>query len=127
MATITRRLGNFEETIGQGVSIRTVAINAAKNTTAVLLAAPGANKQIWVLSLDALCLAIGSLTFKDSGGGALSGLYTVAANQVIHWETTPNANIPWLVVGTNLGLSVTLSTNTDLDGVMTYAVVDVKD
>ena len=103
-----------------------VLINAAKNGTRDLVAAPGAGKQIWVYGLYVLALAIGTVTFIDDTPTNLSGLLTVTANQTICLPATGDGDMVWMKCSTNKKLQVTLSADTDLDGWLIYAVVDIR-
>jgi len=101
------------------------AIDAAKNDTRELIAAPGADKQIWVYGLAVAGSAAGTALFHDSNDDACTGTMPIAANGGFVLPVSDYPECPWFKCGTNEALEVTLSADIDLDGVVTYAVVNV--
>lgn len=102
----------------------TVAVNVDAGANTQLVAAPGADKQIWVYGLDLRADAAGSFALQDEDDTALTGVMPVGANEGITWPISPNENIPWVKVATNKALEIDTVTST-CDGVLVYAIVDV--
>ena len=102
-----------------------VAINAAKNGTRDLVAAGGAGTQLWVLGLMAGTDADGTASFIDSTPTTHTGLIPLlaaGANSVV-LPTVTDPDYAWIKCATNTKLQVTLSVNSDLDGVLIIATV----
>lgn len=103
------------------------AINLAASTgDQELVAAPGANKQIWVYSLFMMAdTAPGTVTLQDEDDTALSGVMAVSVEG--GWVLPPSGNfsMPWLKVATNKALEADTGACT-IDGILTYAIVDVS-
>ena len=98
---------------------------AASTTNQVLVAAPGASKQIWVYALFMMAdTAAGTVTLQDEDDTALSG--TVALADEGGWVLTPSGNfaMPWIKVATNKALEADTGACT-VDGILTYAVISV--
>ena len=98
---------------------------AASGANQVLVAAPGANKQIWVYGLFMMAdTAAGTVTLQDEDDTALSG--TMAVSDEGGWVLPMSGNfaMPWLKVVTNKALEADTGACT-VDGVLTYAVVSV--
>lgn len=96
-------------------------IDAAKSGTRVLIAAPGAGKQLLIFGLKTVASAIGTVRFRDSTPASKTGLIAVAANQEVAFEPFSTFE-PWFVCAENTAFEVTLSADTNLDGVVLYAV-----
>ena len=109
---------------GIPTDVTSAAIDAAKNDTRELIAAPGADKQIWVYALAVGGSAAGTALFHDSNDDACTGTMPIAENGGFVLPPSSNLGVPWFKCGTNKALEVTLSADIDLDGVVTYAVVN---
>ena len=112
---------------GYSYVVTTVAINAAKAGTRDLVAAGGAGTQIWVLGMVASTDADGTATFIDDTPTSHTGvipLLAAGANSFV-LPTVPHPDYAWIKCATNKKLQVTLSANSDLDGILVYATVQV--
>ena len=99
---------------------------AASTANQVLVAAPGANKQIWVYGLFMMAdTAAGTVVLQDEDDAALSG--TMAVSDEGGWVLPMSGNfaMPWIKVATNKALEADTGACT-VDGILTYAVVDVS-
>ena len=107
-------------------SFASAVVNLAASTAnQVLVAAPGAGKQIWVHGLFMMAdTAAGTVTLQDEDDTALSG--TMAVSDEGGWVLPISANfaMPWLKVATNKALEADTGACT-LDGLITYAIVTV--
>ena len=98
---------------------------AASGANQVLVAAPGANKQIWVYGLFMMAdAAAGTVTLQDEDDTALSG--TMAVSDEGGWVLPMSGNfaMPWVKVATNKALEADTGA-CSVDGILTYAVVSV--
>ncbi|MFA5053956.1 MAG: hypothetical protein WC565_07845 [Parcubacteria group bacterium] len=98
---------------------------AASSANQVLVAAPGANKQIWVYGLFMMAdTAAGTVVLQDEDDTALSG--TMAVSDEGGWVLPMSGNfaMPWMKVATNKALEADTGACT-VDGILTYAVVSV--
>ena len=98
---------------------------AASGANQVLVAAPGANKQIWVYGLFMMAdTAAGTVTLQDEDDTALSG--TMAVSDEGGWVLPMSGNfaMPWIKVATNKALEADTGACT-VGGILTYAVVSV--
>ena len=98
---------------------------AASTADQSLVAAPGANKQIWVYGLFMMAdTAAGTVTLQDEDDTALSG--TMAVSDEGGWvlPMSGNFSMPWIKVATNKALEADTGACT-VDGIITYAVVSV--
>ena len=99
---------------------------AASTANQSLIAAPGANKQIWVYGLFMMAdTAAGTVTLQDEDDTALSG--TMAVSDEGGWVLPMSGNfaMPWLKVATNKALEADTGACT-VDGIIAYAIVDVS-
>ena len=106
-------------------SYNTAAINAAAAANQVLVAAPGAGKQIWVYGLFMQAdTGAGTVTLQDEDDTALSG--TMAVSDTGGWvlPMASNWELPWLKVTTNKALECDNATCT-IDGIICYAIVTI--
>jgi len=107
-------------------SYTSVAVDlAASGADQVLVAAPGADKQIWVYGLFMMAdTAAGTVTLQDEDDTALSG--TMAVSDEGGWVLPMSGNfaMPWIKVATNKALEADTGACT-VDGILTYAVVSV--
>ena len=98
---------------------------AASGANQVLVAAPGASKQIWVYGLFMMAdTAAGTVALQDEDDTALSGVMAVSDEGGWVLQMTGNFAMPWLKVPTNKALEADTGACT-VDGVITYAIVSV--
>lgn len=98
---------------------------AASTAAQVLIAAPGANKQLWIYGLMLKAdTAAGTLVLQDEDDTALSGAMAVSDEGQILCPISGNFAMPWLKLATNKALEGNTGACT-LDGVITYAIVSV--
>ena len=98
---------------------------AATTANQEMVAAPGANKQIWVYGLFMIAdTAAGTVTIQDEDDTALSG--TMAVSDEGGWVLPISGNfaMPWIKVATNKALEADTGACT-VDGIITYAIVSV--
>jgi len=107
-------------------SYSSAVVNLAASTAdQELVAAPGANKQIWVYGLFMMAdTDAGTVTLQDEDDTALSG--TMAVSDEGGWVLPMSGNfaMPWIKVATNKALEADTGACT-VDGIITYAVVSV--
>ena len=103
-----------------------VAITTATNTAdQALVAAPGANKQIWVYGISYVVgTAAGTVSFQDSDNTAISGVMAHALNSGLAISPSGNFAMPVWKVVTNKALEVDTVT-CDIEGWLSYAIVSV--
>lgn len=101
-----------------------VAINLNAAANQVLVAAPGASKQIWVYGVTYTCSVAGTVSFQDEDDTALSGIMDHAANSGLSHSPSGNFAMPIWKVATNKALEVDVVTAA-IDGWLNYAVVSV--
>lgn len=98
---------------------------AASTADQVLVAAPGASKQIWVFGIFMMAdTAAGTVTLQDEDNTALSG--TMAVSDEGGWVLPPSGNfaMPWFKCVTNKALECDTGAAT-IDGIICYAIVSV--
>jgi len=98
---------------------------AATTANQVLVAAPGAGKQIWVYGIFMMAdTAAGTVTLQDEDDTALSG--TMAVSDEGGWVLPMSGNfaMPWIKVATNKALEADTGACT-VDGIITYAIVSI--
>lgn len=98
---------------------------AASTANQVLVAAPGANKQIWVYGLFMMAdTAAGTVTLQDEDDTALSG--TMAVSDEGGWVLPMSGNFsqPWIKVATNKALEADTGACT-VDGILTYGIISI--
>lgn len=107
-------------------SFNTVAVNLAASTAnQVLVAAPGANKQIWVYGLlMAADVAAGTVTLQDEDDVALSGTIALADEGSFVLPLSGNFSMPWIKTATNKALEADTGACT-IDGVLSYAIISI--
>lgn len=103
-----------------------VAISASANTAnQSLVAAPGANKQIWVYGISYVVgTGAGSVSFQDEDDTAVSGIMAHALNSGMAIPPSGNFSMPIWKVATNKALEVDTVT-CDIKGWISYAIVSV--
>lgn len=100
-------------------------VNAAKNGTRDLVAAPGANTQVWLYSMIGTADALGSVLLLDDTPTSHSGVMPVGANGGILLPFMDKPSAPWVKCSTNKKLQATLAAGNDWDGIIIYAAVTV--
>lgn len=106
-------------------SYTTALVNAAAAANQVLVAAPGAGKQIWVYGLFLMAdTGAGTVTLQDEDDTALNG--TMAISDEGGWVLPPTGCyfMPWLKVTTNKALELDAVT-CSVDGIICYGIVSV--
>ncbi|HNT77046.1 MAG TPA: hypothetical protein PKH77_18710 [Anaerolineae bacterium] len=108
------------------VSFTSVKIDLAATTAnQVLVAAPGAGKQIWVYSVAFLFdTAAGTVVFHDSTPTALTGTMAVSDEGGLAIAPSGNFAMPIWKCATNTSLQASTGAGT-VDGWLTYAIVSV--
>ncbi len=131
LATLVTDTGLIKKSLGTGVapvidSYTSDDFTAAANTAdQALVAAPGANKQIWVYGM--LCkagTAAGSIAIQDEDNVVLSGVMSFADKDGFVIPISGNFAMPWFKVATNKALEMDTVT-ASAAGVITYAIVSV--
>lgn len=100
------------------------AINLGAGNNQSLVAAPGANKQIWVYGLGFVVNAAGTVALQDEDDTAITGVMPFAANSGLALPPSGNFSMPLWKVATNKALEMDIVTS-ELDGWICYAVVSV--
>lgn len=108
-------------------SYSTAAINTSANTAnQALVAAPGANKQIWVYGIQfTLGTGDGSVSFQDSDDTAISGVMPFSQTSGLGIRPSGNFAMPLWKVATNKAFEVDTVT-CDIKGSIQYGIVDVS-
>lgn len=108
-------------------SFSTANVSAAADTAdQELVAAPGANKQIWVYSfIGTADTADGSISLQDESDTAVSGVMEVSQRGGVAMAPSGNFAMPWAKLATNKALEIDTVT-CGFKGILTYAVVDVS-
>lgn len=101
------------------------SINLASGTNQQLVAAPGANKQIWVYGLGFVVNAAGTVSFQDEDDTAITGVMPFAANSGLVIPPSGNFAMPIWKLATNKALEVDIATS-EVDGWISYGIVDVS-
>lgn len=99
-------------------------VNVATGADNSIVAAPGANKQIWVYGLALTADVAGSFSLQDEDNTALTGVMPIGATGGFVMPISGNFSMPWFKVATNKALEIDCVTCT-ADGVITYAIVSV--
>jgi hypothetical protein len=107
-------------------SYSTAVINLAASTAdQVIVADPGASKQIWVYACFMMAdTAAGTVTFQDDADTALSGVMAVSDEGGWVLPHSGNFAMPWIQCTTNKALEVDTGACT-IDGIICYAIVSV--
>jgi hypothetical protein len=108
-------------------SYTSVAVSAAANTAnQSLVAAPGANKQIWVYGLVLTAdTGDGSFSLQDEDDTAKSGVMEITRRGGFALNPSGNFSMPWFKVATNKALEIDTVTS-GAKGIISYAIVDVS-
>jgi hypothetical protein len=130
--TQTNALTQAQLTTVVGLSAPTVdsyfcaKIDLAANTAnQEVVAAPGANKQIWIYGLGILLdTAAGTIKFHDSAPTDITGTMALSDEGGMVVAPSGNFSMPILKCGTNTALQADTGAGT-VDGWLTYAVISV--
>lgn len=133
LSTIDSKLTKLDSSLSGPTSVPSVdsytsaAISASAGTAnQELVAAPGANKQIWVYGFVGTAdTGDGSISLQDEDDTALSGVIPVQQNGGFSMSPSGNFAMPWLKVATNKALEIDTVT-CGFKGAISYAVVDVS-
>jgi hypothetical protein len=99
---------------------------AAAQTAASLVAAPGANKQIWVYGLVAKTNGTtATILLQDGTPTNKTGTITLTDSDGFVLPMSGNFEMPWLKCATNTALQADTTGSGTVDGIISYAVVDV--
>ena len=108
-------------------SLATAVINFGIAVDNEIVAAPGASKQIWVYGYSFACGTADATTvlFEDEDNTALSGVMTFAQYGGMSVSPSGNFSQPIFKVATNKALDMNIGGG-EVDGTLTYAIVDVS-
>lgn len=100
------------------------AISAVTGANQSLIAAPGANKQIWVYGIGFTCSVAGTVAIQDEDDTAITGVVSYAqySGPLVH--PSGNFSMPLWKVATNKALEADVTTAT-INGWINYAIVSV--
>lgn len=100
------------------------AISAITGTDQSLIAAPGANKQIWVYGIGFTCSVAGTVAIQDEDNTAITGVVSYAqySGPLVH--PSGNFSMPLWKVATNKALEADVTTAT-INGWINYAIISV--
>jgi hypothetical protein len=106
-------------------SFTSAAVNLAANTAnQSIIAAPGANKQIWIYGLFGTANVAGSISIQDEDDTAISGVMPVGITGGWVIPMSGNFSMPWKKVATNKAVEIDTVT-CEFDGLVAYAIVSV--
>ena len=106
-------------------SYTNIALNLSAAANQVLVAAPGASKQIWVYGVGfSVDTAATSVSFQDEDDTAVSGIMLFAQYGGMNSAPTGNFAMPMWKVATNKALEVDLVTG-GFDGWLAYGIASV--
>ena len=105
-------------------SYTSAAVNAGVGADSVLVAAPGASKQIWVYGIVLTADVAGSFSIQDEDDVAITGVMPIAASGGFSVSPSGDFSMPWAKVATNKALEIDTVTCT-ADGIIQYAIVSV--
>ena len=98
---------------------------AAATANQELIAAPGANRQIWVYGFAGTANEAGSVSIQDEDDVAHTGVMPVGATGGgFVLPLASNKDMPWFKVATNKALECDTLT-CEFDGIITYRTVTV--
>lgn len=103
-------------------SYDSVVVSLSAGADQQLVAAPGANKQIWVYGYQLTVNAAGSISFQDEDDTVLSGVMPL--DKGIAVPPSGDLRMPLFKVATNKALELDVVTS-EVDGTLQYAVVSV--
>lgn len=104
--------------------LATAIVNVGAGATTEVIAAPGANKQIWVYGALLMADVAGTIALTQ-GGSPLTGVQPVGDTGGFSLPLSNNYKFPWIKLPSNEGLDVTTVTCT-ADGIIAYAIIDVS-
>jgi len=108
------------------VSFTSDDVNLAADTAnQVVVAAQGADTQIWVYSINLMADVAGTISIQDEDDTAHSGVMPVSAGGGFVLNPSGNFAMPWIKVATNKALEIDTVTCA-ADGIITWAKVDVS-
>jgi hypothetical protein len=91
-----------------------------------IVAAPGANKQIWVYGLVLKTNGTtATVVLQNSADVAITGTITLTDSDGFVLPMPGNFEMPWFKVPTNTALEVDTGGSGTVDGIVSYSVVDV--
>lgn len=100
---------------------------AAGTNDQSIVAAPGANKQIWVYGLVMKTNGTtATVVIEDSTPTAKTGTITLTDSDGFVLNPCGNFEMPWIKCATNTALRADTGGSGTVDGIVTYAVVDVS-
>jgi len=105
-------------------SITQAAISSVTGDNQSLVAAPGANKQIWVYAINFSMSTAGTVAFQDEDDTAITGAMGIADTGGMTMGPSGNFAMPIWKVATNKALECDVVTGT-INGSLTYAIVSV--
>lgn len=100
------------------------AISAVTGTDQSLIAAPGANKQIWVYGIGFTCSVAGTVAIQDEDNTAITGVVSYAQYSGPLVSPSGNFSMPLWKVATNKALEADVTTAT-INGWINYAIISV--
>jgi hypothetical protein len=108
------------------VSFHTIPLELDADTlNQEIVAAPGADRQIWIYSVFAMAdVDEGTFHLHQNDGTAVSGTQPIADTGGFVLDPSGNWSMPWATLETNQALegdTVTCS----IDGMLTYAIVSI--
>jgi hypothetical protein len=99
---------------------------AAAQTASSIVAAPGANKQIWVYGMVAKTNGTtATILLQDGTPTNKTGTITLTDSDGFVLPMSGNFEMPWLKCATNTALEADTTGSGTIDGIISYAVVDV--
>ena len=99
-------------------------INITDGANNLIVAAPGANKQIWVYGIFGTMSAQGIFSVQDEDDTAISGVIPFAQYSGPNISPSGNFAMPIWKVATNKALEIDLS-GADFDGWLDYAIISI--
>lgn len=102
-------------------SYTTVAVNIPAGASTLIIAAPAAGKQIWVMGGLFILDVDGTVTFEDEDAVKLSGAMLPAGTGGFTLPITPDWEKPWIKCTTAKALHILTETCT-VDGMIGYAI-----
>lgn len=105
-------------------SITQAAISSVTGANQSIVAAPGANKQIWVYGINISMSTAGTVAFQDEDDTAITGAMGLADTGGFCISPSGNFAMPLWKVATNKALEADVVTGT-INGSITYAIVSV--
>ncbi len=120
--TNTSILGPGDPTID---SYTDVAIDAVTGNNQELIAAPGADKQIWIYGIDFSMATAGTVSFQDEDDAKKTGVMKIADAGGMTKNPSGNWSMPLWKIATNKAFEADVVTGT-INGSLSYAIVDVS-